>query len=193
MKKLIHELVAYTGGMYARNDRAHQIGHVASVGKLATTLNRDLGLGLDDRLLLIAAYMHDIFNRCRDHHHDIAADYVLGMWKHIPGNLTVEEARTVADAVREHRASYKGEFSSLYSEVISAADRGRPTTANVLLERSILYGIDRLGLTQEAALCAAIQNTKEKYGTNGYVNYPPLYRRMFAFEIERLQKEVDAL
>ncbi len=166
---------------YKDGDLAHQIDHADSVCDLALEMNKEC----DPKLIILAAYIHDIFNATdRKNHNKLAYEYVLEANDKFLKELSKEELLQVAHAVLEHRASFQGEFYSKLSEIISSADRGKPDIKEVVI-RSLQFNGNNIK--------DAYHHIKRKYGSNGYANYPKSYREYFRKELIEFQKRVDSI
>lgn len=95
-------------------------------------------------------------------------------------------------AIREHRASYKGEFSSPISELLSSSDRGNPESLDDRITRSFNYAKEH-GKNDYDAWTHAIDHMKEKFGRNGYQKLPKMYIDFFKDKIEKLWDDIDKL
>ena len=164
---------------YANGDKAHLIDHADDVCKLALEINKEF----DERLVILASYIHDIFNATdRKNHNFLAYEYVKSQKDIFLKELSYEELELVAHAVLEHRASFKGEFFSKLSAIISSADRGRPYVAQTII-RSMRYN--------NANAQDVYEHMLDKYGSNGYAKYPNIYQDIFAKELQEFKEEVD--
>jgi hypothetical protein len=174
------------------NDRGHRIEHFDAVEKCGLYINEQSGLGFDPKLILMFAYFHDLFTWDRGKHHLLSGFWIETSDHPILDCLDDLERKWVADACREHRASYKGEYSREFSELAASADRGFPGKVDGMLQRAILYRVDR-GFSEEDARVGAIEHLKEKFGSTGYAKYPGLYEKVFGDVLEKQRKEVDSL
>ncbi len=166
---------------YDDGDEAHKIDHADSVCDLALKLNEVY----DEKLVILASYIHDIFNAVdRKNHHKLAYEYVLRAEDRFLKELNKQELELVAYAVLQHRGSFKGEFFSLLSEIISGADRGISNLKEIII-RSCKYN---RGNAKEV-----LEHIKNKYATGGYGNYPPLIQKKFAKELKEFKKQCDEL
>lgn len=181
---------------YELNDPAHHMDHVVAVCDLALEMDYRMGLGLNKMIIVGAAITHDLFTRYRNIHHVMVKDWLLSANEPWMRAFTEEERRLMACAAGEHRASYKGEFTSIYSELLSSADRGRPGNVQEMVNRCYLYGRHKLGHTHQEALERIRPHLVEKYvqldGAYGRV-YPGLWMRAFGKELEQQSKEILAL
>ena len=181
MKKFREEVRAYYQPYYENSDEAHLIDHADAVCDLALKINREC----DEKLVILAAYLHDMFNRDnRARHNELAYEYVLKTDDKFLKTLSAEERKQVAHAVLEHRGSFKGKFYSLLSEIISAADRGVPDLDFIVI-RSMKFN--------NANAQKVYEHISRKYGMNGYAKYPNVYREMFSEELAMFQRLADQL
>jgi hypothetical protein len=178
---------------YATNDTAHQIDHADDVFALAMKMAPAAGY-TDTRTIALAAYLHDCFSHNRVDHHTVGQAFALSsMTDDLFQDLSQEDRDMVGSAIAEHRASFKGQPSSILSELISSADRGGPNTVAIHISRAHTYGVEVLGMTEEAAPARAIVHIKEKYGRTGYARYPQLWREFFKDEMEAMYQEIESL
>lgn len=177
---------------YAMNDRAHRIGHVISVSEVSVEINSKLGLGLDNGILVGASMVHDLFNLSRDDHHKLAGEYVVKNPIEWLNEFSTQERKTMGDAAAEHRASFKGDYSSIYSEVVAAADRGSPDLKAALL-RCAVYGVDVCDYREDRLYQHVIEHMQEKFGKGGYSRYSPIYLLYYKEARNEFQRAIDAL
>jgi len=166
---------------YENGDEAHLINHADDVCSLALEINKEE----DKKLVILASYLHDMFNADnRAVHNELAYEYVLDANDEFLQNLKSEELKRVAYAVLEHRASFKGEYYSSLSEIISSADRGLPDLESVVV-RSMRFNNGDAQNVYEHIL--------DKYGTKGYAKYPKVYQEIFKEPLEQFQKDADKI
>jgi len=181
MKNFRKEVRDYYQTYYRDGDKAHLIDHADSVCDLALHINREC----DERLVILASYMHDMFNATnRPIHNELAYEYVLKAEDKFLQKLSPKEILEVAHAVLEHRGCFRGEFYSTLSAIISSADRGLPDLDFIVI-RSMKFN-------KEDAH-DVVAHIHDKYGKNGYANYPDLYQAMFKEELEVFHKLADEL
>jgi len=177
---------------YNENDLAHQINHADLVCDLALKLNDTLEIKEEVNLVLLAAYFHDLFAKDRKKHHELSYQYVMETKKDIISFLSAEDRKKVAMACLQHRSSFHDDFYSPLSEIVSSADRGYPNLTETML-RSKMFWMSKHGADEVSAEQQARKHMKEKYGINGYANYPMLYRRYFKEELFLMQQEIENL
>lgn len=177
---------------YALNDAGHREDHFLDVQGTGLAMNEALGLGQDPALITIVAWVHDLFAWDRAQHHHLSAEWVYRTEDAVIATLTPEERRLVAEACREHRASWKGEFTSTLSELISSADRGMASTREVLY-RAYRYGVERDNLTVDQGVVRAVEHLQEKFGRYGYQRLPEFYSAFYADKLEERYREIERL
>lgn len=187
------EVIADFTDKWALNDRAHRIEHFQAVEAAGLHINRVLGLACDPVLIMAAAFFHDLFAWSRDNHERLSCAWVATTEYELFAAMDHDEMLMVSDACLEHRASYKGEYSTHFSALIASADRGFPGDVQTMLARSELYHNDALKITGDAAREGAIKHIKEKFGSGGYAQYPDLYEEAFGPQLAAQRKEIDAL
>lgn len=178
------------------NDGAHRVEHFDGVALAGLHINRVLGLGYPERMILMVAYLHDLFAWSRENHHMLSQEFVKGTCHPLIGHYTktAEERILVAKACGEHRASFKGLFSSPFSELMNSADKEHPKSLDSMIQRAMSYHMDRNpGSTFKEARRVSELHMKEKFGRNGYARYPNMYKEAFGKELEEIWKQIDLI
>jgi len=185
-------LVALYEPFYKTNDKAHQIPHVVSVADCAVDINTDGDFELDNEILVAAAITHDLFNHSRDNHHEMIKDYLLN--NPIPWlqEFTPMDRYVMAHAAGEHRASYKGNYTTIYSEIVASADRGAPNVKSAII-RCAVFGVDKCGFAGEALYTHVASHMKDKFGLAGYARFPNVYMQYFGKELSSFQETMEDL
>jgi len=161
-------------------DDAHSYEHVWDVVKEAHRLSGG------DKEAVIAAFCHDIgCSVDRDRHHEIGRSMALGLITYYGIDCQVA---VVLDAIQEHRASWKGYYSTEVSEWVAAADRGVPD-AGKHLERSYWYARSKLGKLHCEAVKHANHHIKEKF-LEGEPCVPEWYLTLYKAEWEKMIEEL---
>jgi len=183
------------GFWYSKNDTAHRENHFIDVESTALEINRRLDLGVDPFLIMLVAWFHDLFAWSRQDHHERSCLWVLKSEYPLLNTLSKSERLMVAFACLEHRSTYKGKYTSVLSELMSAADRGNPNrSVEIALERSVNYQMTARGVSDPVvARQDAIKHLKEKMGTGGYARYNEMYLLAFQEEVDRFCRSIDAL
>lgn len=184
LKDVLHE--------YYGSNVAHGIVHVETVMKRALLLNEKYNLKIDETEIVMSALLHDIFSsKDRDNHHELAAKWVESSM--MPSLGDKHSKARIANAIREHRASYKGKYSSPLSELLASADRDLPVLEDILLR---MYH-HRLDLdpkaTKNEIIPDMIKHLGEKYSRDGYITYPDLYKLDNEVKLETLYNTIDKI
>jgi len=178
-------------------DPAHRIGHFDSVFNTALLIiERSPLLDVNPEEMFLVAYYHDLFTWSRNNHHLLAETFIRTTSCQIVREFAPipEAIDRVALACREHRASWTGEFSGDLSRLMSAADRGVPSTAQSLLTRALFYAAAHNPDKSDAEIMdLSVAHIKEKYGRTGYAKIPLDHLQMFREEYEILYTEIDNL
>lgn len=205
---------------YENVDLAHGLSHVKAVTNLALDINKRCNLNLSEHDIVVAGISHDIFSYTyRDEHHTKAKEYILqdsgDIYKYVTNK------KLIACAVGEHRGSYKGEFSSLLSEVISAADRGLPNLNSIIkrihqcaCDPSLIFTIDKTGIPAmllpnditlvdmhnkliedrfSKEFAKTYVHLYEKYSISGYGRYNQVYKQAFSDELCNMWIEIEKI
>lgn len=174
------------------NDRGHRIEHFQTVESCGLVINLKLKLGFDPKLILLMAFFHDLFSWHRSNHHLMSGHWVETSEHPVFKGLSPVELKMVADACREHRATYNGEYSHDFSKLMASADRGFPGNVDTMLKRAFFYRVDR-GVPEDEAYVGAIEHLKEKFGSTGYGKYPDFYSLAFGDVLDLQRKLIDKL
>lgn len=185
------ELSEYLTDEYSLNDTAHHIDHVKAVCNRALCINAAYRLGYDPFMIIAAALYHDLFTRFRDNHHYLAEVHILTS-KHWSLRRFDDEQRVlIGKACLEHRASWKGGYSSTLSELIATADRGSPNNLTEMVTRCYSYGISKLKQTPQEALDRVLPHLREKYSRTGYQKLSSLYMRVYGSKLEAMWDVIE--
>lgn len=181
--------------MWELNDKAHRVEHFEDVFQCGMYINDKLELGYEPKLILFAAYFHDLFAWSRYNHHEMAFHWMTTTdFPLILDNLNPKETMIVAWGCHQHRASYKGEFKGKFCELINAADRGRPGNISSMLDRAIKYREKKHPeMSRDQRYVDAIKHLHDKYGFQGYARYPAIYTNLFGVELEQQRAEINDL
>lgn len=178
---------------YELNDEAHQIGHADNVFNLLCYINFNQLLGIPEVELALMAYVHDIFARFRKHHEILASQALPEICQELNIDLSKDTMQRITMAILEHRASFKGVYFSIYSEALSAADRGRPTSVKQLVLRSYKYARSKYNHDRQTNIDLVFKHVKEKFGRDGYARYSPIYDAVFGDALVQQIAEVEYL
>ncbi len=126
---------------YELNDKGHGIIHIIEVIRRSFELNENLKLNLNkDMIFAIAAY-HDLGKYINsDIHEKIAANMFIKD-ENMKKFFTVEQRKTIKEAIEDHRSSKEDNPRTKYGELISSADRN--TRIEIVFIRSFFVGQER--------------------------------------------------
>lgn len=179
---------------FYKKDSSHGWSHVEDVAKNALEINRKMILNLNEEHLVLAALFHDIYSDTdRENHHTLAAEWFVEFMIIEQGKYNTIDILEMSLAIKEHRASYNGEYSSLLSEVLAAADRGAPDL-NSLIGRSSKYYLEK-GPNRDLKTVAedVYKHMLEKYSRTGYMKYNAIYSLFYGEEIYNMYLAIDDL
>lgn len=172
-RKDLYEHLESVMKLYEKADPAHGIDHIEDVlGNVAELVKRLNMTNLNEDILYTAAVYHDIgtVTHGRKDHNLYSAEFVLNDEK-LKDYFSDMEINIIANACREHRASYKGEYSSIYSKIISDADRDGGGIER-MIKRSYAYNKHNNPQYNSRELYESIyKHLKEKFGYGGYARY----------------------
>lgn len=197
-EKLINSIYPIDGAV----TYSHGSKHINDVMNLGVMLLQDNIERFDNeneiKTLFMSIILHDCTRNIDKKNHEKSAEEFISilmdysmvfnmiiMYNNIDVNQMIE-------AIKEHRASYEGEFSSVTSELLSSADRGNPTSLDDKIERSYNYAKEH-GENDQEAWKHAIDHMKEKYSRTGYQKIPNMYINFFKDQIEDLWNTIDNL
>ena len=194
---LVTELKEKLAPYYKSNNSAHQIDHAEAVADLAIRMAKKYLWGrIGMKEIITACYLHDIAEGINhDNHHTIAVSMlekgVLSEWLNLLCYRYNMPKIRIIRAVLEHRASFEGEYSFIISEVVSAADRGKPDVEAWVrrLIKSWIANYPQLNVVD--IITKTFGFMKKKYGRNGYTKYPDIYREFFKEELEQAWSVID--
>lgn len=190
------EIVEAFSKHWELNDKAHRQEHFEEVFQTGLVINKTLGHDFDPKHILFAAYFHDLFAWSRVNHHDLSFEFMRTtdhplILKYLPSHT---ERVAIACACHEHRASYKGRFFSVFTELVNSADRGRPGPVKPMLERAIQYReFHHPEQSKDRREFEAIKHLRDKYGYEGYARYPDMYEKVFGVELAMMRDKIEQL
>ena len=192
----LQELREMTLNQFSRhwelNDRGHRSEHFAAVERCGLLVNERLDLGFDPRLIFMVSWFHDLFAWDREKHHELSAYWFLTSEHEVLRSFTRIERELMSHACREHRSSYVGEYTTDFSQLMAAADRGIPGNIEGMIDRAVKYRLDK-GIDLDDPYGKAVAHVKEKFGRESKARFPDFYRKAFAAEIEEQHRLLDLL
>lgn len=191
--QLRKEIIDEFSSHWKLNDEAHRIEHFSEVEGTAFYINEKLNLGIDPKLITLAAFFHDLFAWSRNNHHELSYQYVSTTNHRFFTSLDITDRMAVAYGCLHHRASFDGVFVGAFDELINSADRGFPSQdVTPIVERSINY--TKAKYSDRNVICQKVfEHMGEKFGSNGYARYPDMYSRVFEEELKQQRSNIDKL
>jgi hypothetical protein len=189
------EIIKGFSHVWELNDKAHRENHFEAVFQCGTAISNRMDFGYDPKLILFAAYFHDMFAWSRVNHHELSYHWMMST-DHpvIIDNLNPSETVEVARGCLQHRASFKGNFKNQFCELINAADRMMPGNVSDMLERAILYRVaHHPEQSEDQRYEESVKHLKEKFGMSGYARYPEMYLTCFGEELQKQRDEIALL
>lgn len=152
---------------YDNFDKGHDINHVTHVINFSLYLCDIYKLNED--ICYTAASYHDIgLYKGRDLHNEYSYKYVLND-VNLYNWFNEREINIIALACKEHRSSNKLIPESIYSKIISDADKTDGLTIERMLTRSYGYNLNiHPDLSNDKIFELIYNHLKEKYGKGGY-------------------------
>ena len=179
--------------IFYKKDSSHGLSHVEEVAKNALEINRKMILNLNEEYLVLAALFHDIYSDInRENHHALAADWFVEFMIE-QDKYNENDILEISLAIKEHRASYNGEYSSLLSEVLAAADRGAPNLNSLIIRSSKYYLEKEPNKDLKIVAKDVYKHMLEKYSRTGYMKYNAIYSSFYGEEIYNMYIAVDDL
>lgn len=134
--------------------------------------------------IFLATMLHDIRADERKDHHLLGC---LESYSNLEIRKVIEQYATnpnnVLYAIYEHRASYKGTFTSLVSEIVSSADRNKPDIAKWVAR------VKRGNINNNME--EALDHIQKKLGRNGYAKLPPTYMNYYKGSVNKFLNDIE--
>lgn len=166
-KKIEEYIISSILPQYESMDKAHDIKHINYVINRSLKLSKKYGANIN--MAYVIAAFHDLGMTVNREQHEIIGAKILEEDEIINSCFSDKQIILMGNAIKEHRASYKGEYSSIYSKIISQADRN--FDINVIVSRTIQYGMKQYpSYTYEEHYKRSYAYLEKKYGINGYVH-----------------------
>lgn len=163
---------------YSKFDGAHDEEHALMVMKnsvyIANRLMKEENENLNINMVKTIAAMHDLgLEFDRETHHTKSGE-IVRKDKNLRKFFSEEEIEIIAKAVEEHRASYKGEYTSIYSKIVSDADR--MNDIRTMISRTYKWNQKHYPELDEKGLYdVIIGHLRDKYGEKGYARFNTKY------------------
>lgn len=174
LDKYLNQLVK----RYNKFDGAHDEQHALMVMKnsvyIANRLMKEENENLNINMVKTIAAMHDLgLEFDRETHHTKSGE-IVRKDKNLRKFFSEEEIEIIAKAVEEHRASYKGDYTSIYSKIVSDADR--MNDIRTMISRTYKWNQKHYPELDEKGLYdVIIGHLRDKYGEKGYARFNTKY------------------
>lgn len=185
----------YKENFYDNNDKAHMIDHADDVYANLKELVDSENLKVDDDVVFLTAYTHDIYTGInRGKHHELASKYALKRGDKYLELMNDGEIDLISRGVRNHRSSGNPKNRITRFEVLMAiADKGKLALGD-MLKRSFSYNMsknDKLSDIDVAGL--VLIHMIDKFGESGYGYADEEYGKVYGREIEEVKKGISDL
>ena len=163
---------------YKKFDGAHDDAHARMVIKnseyIAANMMKDEKIQLDMRMVKVIAAMHDLgLAYDRETHHTKSGE-IVRKEKELRKFFSEEQIELIAKSVEEHRASYKGEYTSVYSKIVSDADR--MNDINTMIDRTYKWNRKHYPDKNDKEIYdEVISHLQDKFGEKGYARFNTKY------------------
>lgn len=184
---------------YYSSSKSHGLDHVREVAKRALEIKYaypDIDFECDDIMIIFAGLFHDIMSETnRENHHTVGAEVFLKEIKNYKffDLLTEDQLDKVAEAITQHRASYKGEYSNKFCELMAAADRDKPDLFKIIRRSYNFIRENNSQLKEEEILEEVKKHLIDKFSRDGYMKYPEFYAKIYELELNCLWDDIDML
>jgi len=185
IKEYREQVRNYYRGDIDRNDTAHNLKHCDAVCDRMLDMNIFLDYDIDEELIVLTAYLHDI--KChisRKKHHILSALYVMINKEIDPYLMKVKDIDELSVAILSHRASLGTHLTNDLSRLLYIADKDVPDIVDIV-NRSYDYS---------GNVYDVLKHVKEKFSKDGYLVYPVEYVAYYGDDkINELYDNVDML
>lgn len=172
---------------YYDREGSHGWNHISDVlGRAGRMVAQDGRTLTDPEIAAVLFHDSSLRGGNRETHHEDSAKLAE---KELSGLFDPKTVARIAKAIREHRGSYKGKYSSKLSELVSSADRGEPNL-NDIIKRSYLYQTEH-GYPNPEKL--VVEHIKNKYSRGGYARRPEYYRRLYKDRLDAMYDRIDSI
>lgn len=184
---------------YYNNSKSHGLDHVREVSRRALEIKYgypDIDFECNDIMIILAGLFHDIMSeQNREHHETVGAEIFLKEIKKFTfiDILSEEEINKVAEAITQHRASYKGKYSNKFCELMAAADRDKPDLFKIIRRSYNFIRENDSRLKEEEILEEVKKHLIDKFSRDGYMKYPEFYAKIYELELNCLWDDIDML
>lgn len=178
MKTNLNMFIEKIVEQYKEFDGAHDDEHARMVIKnsefISKRLIEDEGISLDMNMVKVIAAMHDLGLAYDRKTHHIKSGEIVRSTEELKEHFSEYQIELIAKAVEEHRASYKGEYTSIYSKIVSDADR--MNDIYTMISRTYKWNRKHFpDHNDEEIYNEVISHLQDKYGDQGYARFNTKY------------------
>ena len=177
-EKELDKFIERTIEKYKKFDGAHDDNHARMVIKnseyIASNMMKDEKIELNMNMVKVIAAMHDLgLAYDRETHHTKSGE-IVRKEKMLRKFFTEDQIELIAKSVEEHRASYKGEYTSVYSKIVSDADR--MNDINTMIDRTYKWNRKHYPDKNDKEIYdEVINHLQDKFGEKGYARFNTKY------------------
>ena len=177
-EKELDKFIERTIEKYKKFDGAHDDNHARMVIKnseyIASNMMKDEKIELNMNMVKVIAAMHDLgLAYDRETHHTKSGE-IVRKEKMLRKFFTEEQIEIIAKSVEEHRASYKGDYTSVYSKIVSDADR--MNDINTMIDRTYKWNRKHYPDKNDKEIYdEVINHLQDKFGEKGYARFNTKY------------------
>ena len=174
LNKYIEEIIT----RYKYFDGAHDEEHAKMVIEnskyIANCMIQEEGIQLDMNMVITIAAMHDLGLAYDRKTHHIKSGEIVRAEETLRQFFNEEQIELIAKSVEERRASYKGEYTSVYSKIVSDADR--MNDINTMIARTYKWNRKHYpDKNDEEIYNEVINHLQDKFGEKGYARFNTKY------------------
>jgi len=163
---------------YESFDPAHNKDHARMVIQnseyIAKNMMKDEHVELNINMVKTIAAMHDLGLKYDRETHHLKSGEIVRREEELKEYFNEEQIEIIAKAVEEHRASYKGEYTSIYSKIVSDADR--MNDIYTMIERTYKWNRKHYPDKNNKEIYEeVISHLQDKYGEKGYARFNTKY------------------
>lgn len=178
---------------YKEFDGAHDDEHarmvISNSEYIAKRIMEDEEISLDMNMVKVIAAMHDLGLACDRKTHHIKSGEIVRCTEELKEHFSDYQIELIAKAVEEHRASYKGEYTSIYSKIVSDADR--MNDIHTMISRTYKWNRKHFpDYNDEEIYNEVISHLQDKYGEKGYARFNTKYAEEVLNETRKIIMDI---
>lgn len=174
LNKYIEEIITRYKNFDGAHDEEHAKIVISNSEYIANCMIQEENIEINMDMVRIIAAMHDLGLAYDRKTHHIKSGEIVRKEETLKEFFNDEQIEIIAKSVEEHRASYKGEYTSIYSMIVSDADR--INDIYTMINRSYKYNKKHNPEFSEEELYHAVtDHLRDKYGSEGYARFNTKY------------------